>query len=136
MNENEVVAVDTNVILYALNDADLVKKRIALTIVSNIPIISSQLLSEAINVCRRKWKYDKGRQIEVAEFLLTNCQFVSVGKQTIELAHELIKRYDFQYFDSIIVAGALEANCTILYSEDMHHDLLVEKQLHILNPFK
>ncbi len=48
----------------------------------------------------------------------------------------LIERYDFQFFDAIIVAGALQSNCTVLYSEDMHHELLVEKQLRILNPFR
>jgi predicted nucleic acid-binding protein len=55
---------------------------------------------------------------------------------TLEAAQALMKKYDFQFFDSIIVAGALEANCTILYSEDMHHDLLVEQQLRILNLFR
>ncbi|MGB3590011.1 MAG: hypothetical protein WBA23_25925 [Tunicatimonas sp.] len=40
------------------------------------------------------------------------------------------------FFDSIIVAEALEADCTALYSEDMQHNLLVEKQLRILDPFK
>lgn len=132
---SERISVDTNVILYALNEADLAKKKVALSIISDLPLISSQVLSETVNVCRRKWKYDKYRQIKVAEFLLRNCQLLPVGKQTVELAHALIKRYDFQYFDSIIVASALEVNCTVLYSEDLHHNLLVEKQLRILNPF-
>jgi len=30
---------------------------------------------------------------------------------------------------------ALEANCHILYSEDLQHGLLVEKRLEIINPF-
>ena len=54
----------------------------------------------------------------------------------IKRSFDLVKRYDFQMFDALIVASALEANCTVLYSEDMHHDLLVEKQLRILNPFR
>jgi predicted nucleic acid-binding protein len=51
------------------------------------------------------------------------------------LAHHLVERYDFQLFDSIIVASALEAECDILYSEDLHHGLIVEDKLTILNPF-
>lgn len=54
----------------------------------------------------------------------------------LELPEEFVgKEYDFQFFDAIIVAGALAANCTIIYSEDMHHNLLVEERLRILNPF-
>ena len=55
---------------------------------------------------------------------------------TIVLAKNLIDKYDFQIFDSIIVASALEANCEILYSEDMQHNLTVNNQLKIINPFK
>ena len=66
---------------------------------------------------------------------LENCQIQSVSLSTIKLAYHLIQRYDFQLFDSIIVASALEAECDILYSEDLHHGLIVEDKLTILNPF-
>ena len=36
--------------------------------------------------------------------------------------------------DGIIIASALEANCDILYSEDMHNGL-IENSLKIVNPF-
>ena len=58
-----------------------------------------------------------------------------MNQMTIEKAKELIIKYDFQQFDSLIVASALQANCTILYSEDLHHNLLVENRLQIINPF-
>jgi predicted nucleic acid-binding protein len=44
-------------------------------------------------------------------------------------------RYDFQVFDAIIVASALESGCQTLYSEDMQHEMKVSKQLSIINPF-
>ncbi len=47
----------------------------------------------------------------------------------------LIKKYDLQLFDAMIVSAALEAGCEILYTEDMHHQLLVEAKLRIINPF-
>ena len=50
-------------------------------------------------------------------------------------AQKLLDRYDFQLFDSIVVASALEAGCNTLYSEDLQHGLVVEKQLKIINPF-
>jgi predicted nucleic acid-binding protein len=39
------------------------------------------------------------------------------------------------YWDSLIVATALEADATLLYSEDMHHDLWINARLRIVNPF-
>ena len=36
---------------------------------------------------------------------------------------------------NIIVASALENGCSILYSEDMQHELNIENQLTIKNPF-
>jgi len=44
--------------------------------------------------------------------------------------------YKFQFYDCLIIATALENNCTILYSEDMQHNQLIEDKLTILNPFK
>ena len=41
----------------------------------------------------------------------------------------------FQLFDAVIVASAIEGHCDILYSEDMHHSLVVDKSLTIINPF-
>jgi len=55
--------------------------------------------------------------------------------ETLKLAKKLIKKYNFQLFDSVVVASSLEANCSILYSEDMHNGLIVEKKLTIINPF-
>jgi predicted nucleic acid-binding protein len=44
--------------------------------------------------------------------------------------------YDFQLFDGIIVASALEANCDVLYSEDMQHGQIIEVSMKIINPYK
>ncbi len=132
---SEKIAVDTNIIIYSLNDSYPEKKKVALNIICNLPYLSSQAFTESINICRRKLKYDKIKQMKVANFILDNCQFESVDPPTIRLSHELIVRYDFQYFDAIIVSSALQANCTILYTEDMQHQLLVEKRLRIINPF-
>jgi len=38
-------------------------------------------------------------------------------------------------YDSLIIASALEADCKILYTEDLQHNHLVENKLRIVNPF-
>jgi len=39
-------------------------------------------------------------------------------------------------YDSLIIATALEQSCTILYSEDMQNEQIIEHHTQILNPFK
>ena len=45
-------------------------------------------------------------------------------------------KYKYSYYDSLIIAAALESKCTVLYSEDMQHDQIIESTLQIINPFK
>ncbi len=42
---------------------------------------------------------------------------------------------NLQVFDSKIIAAALVAGCSILYSEDMQNGLVIDNRLTIVNPF-
>ncbi len=44
-------------------------------------------------------------------------------------------RYGFSFYDSLIVAAALESGCTRIYSEDLQHGQQIEGLI-IENPFK
>ena len=66
---------------------------------------------------------------------LEKCTVQPVILSTIKLAHDLVDKYDFQVFDGIIIAAALEADCDIIYSEDLHNGQIIENKLKILNPF-
>ena len=49
-------------------------------------------------------------------------------------AISLRSQHSLSFYDSLIVAAALEAGCTRLYSEDMQHGQQIQR-LTILNPF-
>ena len=51
------------------------------------------------------------------------------------LASKLRERYAFSYWDSLIVAAALDAGCDMLFSEDMQHGQNIDGRLMITNPF-
>jgi predicted nucleic acid-binding protein len=51
------------------------------------------------------------------------------------LACDIRDSYNISYYDSLIVSTALNAKCTVLYSEDMQHGLKID-DLVILNPFE
>lgn len=72
--------------------------------------------------------------VQTAE-LFKHCPISTTTSATLQLASTLVKKYLFQLFDAVVVAAALEAGCEILYSEDMHHTLLVNGFLTITNPF-
>jgi predicted nucleic acid-binding protein len=50
-------------------------------------------------------------------------------------ASHLREQYSFSYWDSLIVAAALQAKATTLYTEDMQAGLVIDQRLTIINPF-
>ncbi|TDE11998.1 PIN domain-containing protein [Dyadobacter psychrotolerans] len=128
------VFVDSNVILY-LFDKDGAKKEIAERIIAGSPYINSQVLVEVGNVCKKKFGYSKSDIIGIWADLISDCLCVGLEESTMKAAIDLIKRYDFQFFDSIIVASAIEVKCSTLFSEAMQDGLIVSGTLTISNPF-
>jgi predicted nucleic acid-binding protein len=130
------VAVDTNILLYALDDFYADKQSISINIIADKPSFCSQSLSEFTNVCLKRWKFPKSRVAEIIKTYLQQCTYIPVSELVILLSFEIMTKYNFQLFDSMIVASALETGCSILYTEDMNDGQLIEKQLKIVNPFK
>lgn len=132
---NDHVAVDTNILLYSIDLDSPEKMQRSINLVENKPAICSQNLSEFINVLLRRWKYPKDKIHLIVKEILNACLLNPTTNETYHRGFDLVSKYNFQIFDAIIVASALEAGCSILYTEDMQHDLIVENQLRITNPF-
>ncbi len=63
------------------------------------------------------------------------CSVVLVTPETIVQALALAQKYQYSYYDSLILAAALSAGCKTLATEDMQHGQVVEATLKIRNPF-
>lgn len=61
---------------------------------------------------------------------------IEIEKNILMKASELREKYNFSFWDSVIVSTAFTANCDILYTEDMQDGLEVEGKLKTINPFK
>lgn len=129
------IFVDSNIILY-LFDVDKTKRHIAEQHLLKKPLVSAQVLTEVANVCKRRFKYSKEQILNLWSDLLSDCILTFTDTSTFKLAIELSKKYDFQVYDSLIVASALNSDCKILYSEDMQNLLQIESKLIITNPFR
>ena len=68
--------------------------------------------------------------------LVSAIDVVSLSKKTVIDSFVIRNRFHYSYWDSLIIASALEHDCFVLYSEDMQHDQIIQEQLRIINPFK
>lgn len=130
------IALDTNVLVYLHDASNPVKRATAKNLLADNPNISSQVVSEYLNTMRRLLELPKDELLAQAAGLFSGCTILPSLPDTLLLASALVKKYQFQMFDAVIVAAAIEGSCDILYSEDMHHGLVVDKRLTITNPFK
>ena len=130
------VFLDTNILIYIYSQDEPHKQQRAIAC-TQAPLIwiSTQVLNETINVLRRKFKLDYNQITDVVTELTQQFQVATVSTETINQALGIAQRYQFSYFDSLIVASALESRCSQLFSEDLHNSQRIYDQLTIVNPF-
>lgn len=130
------VFIDTNVLIYGYSEDEPDKRQRAIDCVrSGEAWISTQVLNETINVLKRKFSLSYSQIRDAVQELSEGFPIILVSVNTIEMALNLAERYQYSYFDSLILASALEAGCQILYSEDLQDGQRIENQLMIVNPF-
>lgn len=126
---------DSNVVIY-LASADSRKADRAESAIRRGGSISVQVLNEAANVARRKMSLS---WTEVHAFLSNLRSVLTVHPLTVEI-HDtglvLAERYSLGLYDAIIAASALHAGCDTLWSEDFQHEMIIDQQLRIMNPFR
>ena len=130
------VFLDSNVLLYALARDDH-RATVAGRLLLEGGTISVQVLNKVANVARRKLKLSWAETSEALAALRILCAPPkSLTLATHETALALAERYQFSFYDALIVASALEAGCTTLLSEDLHDGLVVADRLTVQNPFR
>lgn len=128
------VFADTNIVIYA-EGSDVRKAQRAMSILEPGPVISSQVVTETINILTRKYGFTLPEAHEVASSLLDLCEVVPVSAETVRTAMRLAGRYRLSHWDSLIVAAAFLSGCDTLYSEDLQHDQVIDGRVRIVNPF-
>ena len=84
----------------------------------------------------RKLKIKASKAQELIAQMVSYCDLSYVDERTIDEALKIHDKYKFSYYDSLIVASALEHGCTYLLSEDMADGQVIESTLTIKNIFK
>jgi len=132
---------DTNILIYSFDRENPAKRRraealIAQSLGESRGVISYQVVQEFLNAALRKFSSpltpaDAERYLTIVlEPLCTVFASVALFHQAIDIAG----RWKYPFYDSLIISSALQAECSILYSEDLQHGQKIGN-LRIVNPF-
>lgn len=128
---------DTNCLIYLMSENELEKKIKMQSCIVSVKerLISTQVLNEMANVLTRKFSKGGEETLQILKHLVRQFSLQIISEQTVYSALQLHERYQYSYFDCLMLASALESECSVIYSEDMQHKQMIEKKVQILNPF-
>jgi predicted nucleic acid-binding protein len=133
---------DSNILIYSFDSRDLAKQQLAQqlinqALVNKIGVISYQVVQESLNTARRKFEKTLSIgdcQLFLTQVLIPICQVypcVELYQKALNI-HEQLK---FSFYDSLVIAAALQAECQIFYTEDLQHGQIIDSTLRVINPF-
>ena len=137
---SDKVFFDTNVLVYAFDQAEPDKGAIARRLIHDFGaqgnlVLSTQVLQEFYVAVTKAGKsilpHEEAEEIvnDFAEFPL-----LQVDRTIISLAMKRHQAGAFSFWDSLIVESALRSGCALLLTEDMQDGLTIDS-LTIRNPF-
>lgn len=138
---NDRFFLDTNVVVYFFDPSSPKKSEQAAHLLrvarqTGMGVISYQVVQEFLNVAHKRSHGSMGlkeAQQFLAAVLLPLCA-VHSSASLFHRALDLVDRFHVHWYDALIVAGALEADCGILYSEDFQNEQNFDA-LEVRNPF-
>jgi predicted nucleic acid-binding protein len=124
---------DTNVLLYLLSGDEAKAHRTQILLEAG-GVISVQVLNEFASVALGKKALNFREMREILSILRAVCTVKPLDVETHELGVDVAERHHFSIYDSMIIAAALQAGCSILYTEDLSSGQKI-RELTICNPF-
>ncbi len=132
------VFVDTNVFIYALDDGDPGKQRVARQWRAELwksrrGRISYQVLQEFyVKSVRKRAGAELQVRAEVRDLL--SWRPILANASLLESAWRIQDRYKLSFWDALIVAAAKAASCDYLLTEDLQADQNIDG-VRVVNPF-
>ena len=112
--------IDTNIFIYYQRTDNPQKQSIAKSLLENNKCVAStQVINEISNILTKKYPT---LEKEIELFLQDVAEYFEIITNSVDLTFSALKlhfKYKFSFFDSLIIAAALKANCNIIYTEDM-----------------
>ena len=128
--------IDSNIWLYAFMDESSPKHAPAKALIEQDRVVlSTQVVNEVCNNLIRKAGYTEPEIQQTIQNWAAVYQILEVTLPMIRQASVLRIAYRLSYWDSLILATAQDAGCSVVYSEDMQDGLRIGA-LTLRNPFK
>jgi predicted nucleic acid-binding protein len=133
---------DTNIFVYSFDGTAPQKSSRASELIreavrSRNGIVSFQVVQEFFNVALRRFDYPM-TAAEAEQYLATTFRPLMAVNSSAALYAEALRlrsSYSLSWYDSVVVAAAIEGGAHVLYSEDFQHGQKFG-DLHIENPFR
>ena len=125
---------DTNILVYANSVGDS-RAAIARQLLLDGGVVGVQVLNEFASVARTKLAMTWEDVRQAVDHIILLCP--NPRPLTVEMHQQALRlstRHGFSIWDSLIIAAAMEARCSVLLTEDLQHGQTVEG-LRIENPF-
>lgn len=130
--------IDTNILVYTVDKNDPLKnsqarKIVEDTVKNQIPVISIQVVQEFYSATTTKLKLDT----IIAKNIIhnfRNMEIVQIDLALIEQGIDISILSQISFWDGLMIAAAEQANCEIIYSEDLS-DGKIFRGIKIVNPF-
>lgn len=131
--------VDSNIFIYADDDGDAKKQRVAAFTLDGLiqrseVVISTQVLQEYFSSAIRKLRFsaEKARERVVVMSMLP---MVQVDPEMVLAAIDLHRLRKLSMWDALIVRAAIAGGCTRLLTEDLNHGESFDS-VKVENPFR
>ncbi|MCL1806569.1 MAG: PIN domain-containing protein [Oscillospiraceae bacterium] len=130
------VFLDTNIFVYTQSSKEPRKRFVSLDIMKRYDCcVSTQVFNEICNVMTKKLKMRIEEVTQIIEAVYRSCNTSTVSYDTIQKALRLKEQYHYSYYDSLILASALESGCQTVFTEDMRDGQTIDNRLELVNPF-
>jgi predicted nucleic acid-binding protein len=137
---SDLVFIDTNVLIYAVDDRDEAKRDrarrwLAYCWQNRCGRLSTQVLNEFYGNVRKQLGSPEAISLAKDEIRrYEQWQPLPIEQSLVESAWGIETRYGFSYWDSLVVAAAKKQGCAMLLTEDMQHSQELDG-LRVVNPF-
>ena len=133
-----LILVDSNVILYTLDQRETAKRRrceawLKAAITNSLITISPQVCTEVRNAGVRKLNLPSDEMRTVVRNLLPFCR-APLGQNEVSRALTLETRFQLHWLDALLLASAIGAGCTHFLTEDAPSAPVIEG-VAIIDPF-
>ena len=136
-------AVDTNILVYAVDRHEPEKRQTALSLLRDLytrpePLVLLWQVAVEFVACLHRWRAsDRIGMVDLQSYITNFVEPVPIsmpGSGSLHRSVELVEKYALSHWDSLLIAACIDAEVETLFTEDMQAGATYD-DVRIVNPF-